>query len=69
MSGDGFSKRTRKVNHSVTIDTACKTHGGLLDDNVLDGKVLQLKVLGISVRLGVLQETSDELDALLGPPT
>ena len=45
------------------------TYGGLLDNNVLDDNILQFDALRISVRLGVLQETEDELDGLLGPAT
>ena len=45
------------------------TYGSLLDDDVLDVKVLELKVFRIGVRLGILEETEDELDGLLGPTT
>ena len=46
-----------------------ETYGGLLDNNVLDVEVLELKVFRVRVRLGVLQEAEDELDGLLGPAT
>jgi hypothetical protein len=42
---------------------------GLVDDNVLDEQVLNGKVLGIGVGLGVLQQTEDELNRLGGPST
>ena len=41
----------------------------MLDDDVLDEKVLEIKVFRVRVRLGVLEETEDELDGLLGPAT
>lgn len=43
--------------------------GSLLNDNVLDDQLLDIKVLSLSVGLGVLEETEDELDRLLGPST
>ena len=43
------------------------TYGCLLDDNVLDEEVLEIKVFRVRVRLGVLEEAEDELDRLLGP--
>lgn len=43
--------------------------GGLLNDNVLDDQLLDVEVLGIGVGLGVLEETENELDRLLGPST
>ena len=46
-----------------------ETYGGLLDNNVLDVEVLELKVFRVRVRLGVLEETENELDGLLGPTT
>ena len=45
------------------------TYGSLLDDNVLDEEVLELKVFRVRVRLGVLQQASDELDGLFRPAT
>ena len=45
------------------------TYGSLLDDNVLDEEVLELKVFRVRVRLGILQEAEDELDGLLRPAT
>ena len=45
------------------------TYGGLLDNDVPDDEVLNIEALGVGVRLGVLQEASDELDRLLGPAT
>ena len=45
------------------------TYGSLLDDNVLDEEVLELKIFRVRVRLGILQETKDELDGLLRPAT
>lgn len=43
--------------------------GGLLDDDVLDDELVRSEVLGLGVRLGVLEETEDELDRLDGPAT
>jgi hypothetical protein len=45
------------------------TYGGLLNTNVPDNEVLDVQALGVGVRLGVLQEASDELDGLFGPAT
>ena len=45
------------------------TYGSLLHDNVLDVEILELEVFRIGVRLGILEETEDELDGLLGPTT
>ena len=45
------------------------TYGSLLDDNVLDEEVLELKVFRVRVRLGILQEAEDELDGFLRPAT
>ena len=45
------------------------TYGSLLDDNVLDEEVLELKVFRVRVRLGILQAAEDELDGLLRPAT
>ena len=45
------------------------TYGSLLDNNVLDEEVLELKVFRVRVRLGILQEAEDELDGLLRPAT
>jgi hypothetical protein len=41
----------------------------LLDDDVLDEKLLKLQALCIGVRLCVFQEASDELYGFLGPTT
>ena len=46
-----------------------KTYGGLLDNDVLDVEVLELKDFRVGVRLSVLQEAEDKLDGLLGPAT
>lgn len=43
--------------------------GGLLNNNVLDDQLLDIEVLSVGVGLGVLEETEDELDGLLGPST
>ena len=45
------------------------THGSLLYDDALDVEILKLQILGIRVRLSVLEKTSDELDRLLRPAT
>lgn len=45
------------------------TYGSLLDTNVPDDKFLNIQVLSIGIRLGVLQQTGDELDGLFGPAT
>lgn len=41
--------------------------GGLVDLNVLDDQGTSVETLGISVGLGVLEETEKELGGLLGP--
>lgn len=43
--------------------------GGLVDDNVSDNELLNGKVLGVGVGLGVLQQSGDESNRLLGPST
>jgi len=40
---------------------------GLVDDNVSDDELLNGEVLGVGVGLGVLQQSGDESDRLLGP--
>jgi hypothetical protein len=42
---------------------------GLVDDNVLDDQLLDGELLGVRVRLGVLEETEEEVDRLDGPST
>lgn len=42
--------------------------GRLVDLDVLDDKVASVEALGVSVGLGVLQETEKELGRLDGPP-
>ena len=59
----------RRVSKTLEKLRHCPTYGSLLNDDALDGQVFNVNVLGIRVRLSVLQETRDELDALLGPPT
>jgi hypothetical protein len=41
----------------------------LLNDDILHVKVLELEVLRIRIRLGVLQEAHEEADGLLRPAT
>lgn len=45
------------------------TYGSLLHNNALDVQILNVQVLGIGVRLSVLEQTGDELDGFLGPTT
>lgn len=40
---------------------------GLVDDNVSDDELIDSEVLGVGVGLGVLQQSGDESDRLLGP--
>ena len=57
---------------SVNLETAeagMITYRSLLHNDALDEKVLELQVLRIRIRLGVLQEAGDELHGLLGPAT
>ena len=54
--------RSSEENHS-------ETYGSLLNDDALDVQILEVNVLRVRVRLGVLEEASDELDGLLGPAT
>lgn len=54
---------------SARVARMDQTYGSLLDNNALDVKVLNINVLRIRVRLSVLEEAGDELDALLGPAT
>lgn len=60
----------RRYSHS-TVSSVRPSPGlwSLVDNNVLDEQVLNGKVLGIGVGLGVLQQTEDELNRLGGPST
>ena len=64
MFGGAFS--TAEVRSAHKYRTSA-TYGSLLDDDVLDEEVLEIKVFRVRVRLGVLEETEDELNGLLGP--
>jgi hypothetical protein len=52
------------------VGTVCPTTllGSLVDLDVLDDQVTGVEALGISVGLGVLQQTEEELGRLDGPP-
>ena len=64
----GFLENTE--NEANVTHTAWEnTYGSLLDNNVLNDNILRFDALRISVRLGVVQETEDELDRLLRPAT
>ena len=56
---------------NTTVGTVCATtgFGSLLDDDVFNEEVLEGERFCVGVRFGVLQETGDELDGLLGPAT
>ena len=56
----------RKVEVSTQIGI---TYGCLLDIDITDIQVLKIKVLGIGVRFGILEETKHESDGFLGPAT
>ena len=56
-----------RVDSSVRSERSSVGLGGLLDDNVLDDQVLNSDVLGLGVGLGVLEQSEDESDRLLGP--
>lgn len=58
-----------RVDSSVSSVCAAAGLGCLLDDNVADDKLLSVQSLGLSVSLGVLQQSEQELDRLDGPST
>lgn len=64
-----FWKKIVYERMNLTFTKYKSTHGCLLNDDALDEEILKLQVLCVRVRLGVLQETSDELHRLLGPAT
>jgi hypothetical protein len=41
----------------------------LINYDALDGQILDINVLGISIRLGILEESGNESDGFLGPTT
>lgn len=49
--------------------TQTETYRGLVNNNVLNRKILNIDVFGIGIRLGVLQEAEEEFDGLFGPTT
>jgi len=58
----------RPANPVIThVHGGTATHGSLLHNNVLDNQLVLLQVLGLGVRLGVLQQVEDESNRLLGP--
>lgn len=65
----GFLFGAKSVGQSCRSQTrrVRSTHRGLLHNNVLDGQLLLLQVLGLSVGLGVLDQVEDESNRLLGP--
>ncbi len=62
----GFLLRIRNIRWWCT---QTETYRGLIDNNVLDRKILNIDVFGIGVRLGVLQEAEEEFNGLFGPTT
>ena len=56
-----------RVDSSVRSERSSVGLGSLLNDNVLDDQVLNSDVLGLGVGLGVLEQSEDESDRLLGP--
>jgi len=60
----------RLVQTYTTVGTVCPAAllGSLVDLDVLDNQVASIETLGISIRLGVLEETEEELGRLDGPP-
>ena len=58
-----------RVDTTVGTERAATGLGGLLDNNVADNKLLDVKALGLGVGLGVLKEGKEELDRLDGPST
>ena len=65
----GFLRKGSRLIEALEVVRLKITYGCLLDDNVLDVEVLELKVFRVRVRLRVLQEAENELDGLLGPTT
>jgi len=59
----------RHVRVDTTVGTVCSSTllGGLVDLDVLDHQVAGIETLGISVGLGVLEQTEQELGRLNGP--
>lgn len=41
----------------------------MVNDDALDGQILNIDVLGVSIRLGVLEESGNESDGFFGPTT
>lgn len=58
-----------RVDTTVSTVRAAARLGSLLDDNVADDELLSVKALGLGVRLGVLEQSKEELDRLDGPST
>ncbi len=58
-----------RVDTTVGTERATTGLGSLLDDNVADDELLNVKALGLSVGLSVLKEGKEELDRLDGPST
>lgn len=58
-----------EVGIDATMGTVgAATHlGGLVDLDVLDNNLLQVETLGVGVAFGILEESQQELGALLGP--
>jgi hypothetical protein len=57
------------MNAHSTVSSVSPPPGlwGLVDDNVSDDELINGEVLGVGVGLGVLQQSGDESDRLLGP--
>lgn len=58
-----------RVDSTVSSVSPSSGLGGLVDADVLDEELFGVESLGVSVRLGVLEEREDELDRLDGPST
>jgi hypothetical protein len=71
LSPETVSPRISKYHSHSTVGSVSPPPGlgGLVDNNVSDNKLLDGEVLGVGVGLGVLDQSADESNRLLGPST
>lgn len=65
----GFLLHKTVMSYAVDQMAQVQTHWGLLNNNALDGEVLNINALAVGVGFGILQEAGDELHRLHGPAT